>query len=81
MLEAGVGRAHNIALSTLSGFTLPGDVAASHRYWEQDIVLPPVTVSRAGTITAPTGHGIGFEVNDAFVDALTVRRETVRFGS
>ena len=80
MLEAGIGRAHNIALSTLSGFTLPGDVAASHRYWDQDIIEPPVTVSRAGTITAPTGHGIGFEVNEAFVDALTVRRETVRFG-
>jgi O-succinylbenzoate synthase len=80
MLEAGVGRAHNIALSTLSGFTLPGDVAASHRYWDQDIIEPPVTVSRAGTITAPTGDGIGFDVNEAFVDALTVRRETVRFG-
>ena len=80
MLEAGIGRAHNIALSTLSGFTLPGDVSASERYWEQDIIEPPVTVSRAGTITAPTGHGIGFDVNEAFVDALTVRRETVRFG-
>jgi O-succinylbenzoate synthase len=80
MLEAGIGRAHNIALSTLPGFTLPGDVAASHRYWDQDIVEPPVTVSRAGTITAPAGHGIGLEVNEAFVDTLTVRRETVRFG-
>ena len=80
MLEAGIGRAHNIALSTLPGFTLPGDVAASHRYWDQDIVEPPVTVSRAGTITAPPGHGIGLEVNEAFVDTLTVRRETVRLG-
>lgn len=80
MLESGIGRAHNIALSTLSGFTLPGDVSASHRYWEQDIVEPPVTVSRAGTITAPTGCGIGFDVNETFVDALTVRRETVRVG-
>ena len=79
MLEAGIGRAHNIALSTLSGFTLPGDVSASERYWQQDIIEPPVTVSPAGTITAPTGYGIGFEVNEAFVDALTVRRETVRF--
>lgn len=78
MLEAGIGRAHNIALSTLPGFTLPGDVAASHRYWEQDIIEPPVTVSRAGTITAPMGGGIGFEVNEAFVESLTVRRETVR---
>ena len=55
MLEAGIGRAHNIALSTLPGFTLPGDVSASARYWEEDIIEPPVTVSRAGTIKAPVG--------------------------
>ncbi len=78
MLEAGIGRAHNIALSTLAGFTLPGDVSASARYWEEDIIEPPVTVSRAGTIKAPAGHGIGYEVNEARVEALTVRRETVR---
>ena len=77
MLEAGIGRAHNIALSTLSGFTLPGDVSASSRYWEEDIIEPPVTVTRDGTIKAPTGHGIGYEVNEARIEALTVRRETV----
>ena len=55
MLEAGIGRAHNIALSTLPGFTLPGDVSASARYWEEDIIEPPVTVSRQGTIKAPAG--------------------------
>jgi O-succinylbenzoate synthase len=81
MLEAGVGRAHNIALSTLAGFTLPGDVSASERYWEEDIVEPPVTVSREGRIKAPAGHGIGFEVNEARVNALTVRREVVRLTS
>ena len=81
MLEAGVGRAHNIALSTLAGFTLPGDVSASERYWEEDIVEPPVTVSREGRIKAPEGHGIGFEVNEARVNALTVRREVVRLTS
>lgn len=80
MLEAGIGRAHNIALSTLSGFTLPGDVSASARYWEQDIIEPPVSVSQAGTIEAPARPGIGFEVNEAFVDALTVRREAVCLG-
>jgi O-succinylbenzoate synthase len=80
MLEAGIGRAHNIALSTLSGFTLPGDVSASARYWEQDIIEPPVSVSRTGTITAPAGPGIGFEVNEGFVDDLTVRRDAARFG-
>src|SRR5688572_5635277 len=78
MLEAGIGRAHNIALSTLPGFTLPGDVSASARYWEEDIIEPPVTVSSRGTIKAPAGHGIGFEVNEARVEALTVRRETIR---
>lgn len=77
MLEAGIGRAHNIALSTLPGFTLPGDVSASARYWEEDIIDPPVTVSPKGTIKAPAGHGIGYEVNEARVEALTVRRETV----
>ncbi|HWS52478.1 MAG TPA: hypothetical protein VN228_00015, partial [Pyrinomonadaceae bacterium] len=77
----GVGRAHNIALSTLAGFTLPGDVSASARYWEEDIVEPPVTVSREGRIKAPEGHGIGFEVNEARVGALTVRREVVRLTS
>jgi len=78
MLEAGIGRAHNIALSTLPGFTLPGDVSASARYWEEDIIEPAVTVSRQGTIKAPAGHGIGYEVNEARVEALTVRREIVR---
>ena len=60
MLEAGIGRAHNIALSTLAGFSLPGDVSASERYWEEDIIEPPVTVSREGRIKAPSSHGIGF---------------------
>jgi O-succinylbenzoate synthase len=78
MLEAGVGRAHNIAMSTLAGFTLPGDVSASERYWEEDIIDPPVTVSASGTIQAPSGIGIGFQVNEKRVEALTVRREEVR---
>lgn len=77
MLEAGIGRAHNIALSTLPGFTLPGDVSASARYWEEDIIEPPVTVSREGTIKAPAGNGIGYEVNEPRIEALTVRRETL----
>jgi o-succinylbenzoate synthase len=77
MLESGIGRAHNIALSTLPGFTLPGDVSASARYWEEDIIEPPVTVSRAGTIQAPTGPGIGFEVDEGRIESLTVRREMI----
>lgn len=77
MLESGVGRAHNIAMATLSGFTLPGDVSASSRYWEEDIIHPPVTVSTAGTIAAPEKPGIGFEVNVARIEKLTVRREVI----
>lgn len=78
MLESGVGRAHNIAMSTLAGFTLPGDVSASARYWEEDIIEPPVTVSPRGTITPPSGPGIGFEVNEERVESLVRRREEVR---
>lgn len=77
MLESGIGRAHNIAMSTLPGFTLPGDVSASARYWEEDIIDPAVTVSPEGTIKAPTGSGIGYEVNETRIEALTVRRETI----
>ena len=77
MLESGVGRAHNIAMSTLAGFTLPGDVSASSRYWEEDIIEPAVTVSRQGTIRAPEGAGLGFEIKRARLDALTHRREII----
>lgn len=76
MLESGIGRAHNIALATLAGFTLPGDVSASARYWEEDIIEPPVTVSARGTISAPSAPGIGFEIKHQRIDALTVRKET-----
>ncbi|HVF45560.1 MAG TPA: o-succinylbenzoate synthase [Pyrinomonadaceae bacterium] len=78
MLESGVGRAHNVAMATLGGFTLPGDVSASSRYWAEDIIDPPVTVTPAGTIKAPDGPGIGFEVKRELVESLTVRSETLR---
>ncbi|MFN2510079.1 MAG: o-succinylbenzoate synthase [Pyrinomonadaceae bacterium] len=77
MLESGVGRAHNIAMATLAGFTLPGDVSASSRYWAEDIIEPPVTVSAQGTIVAPLKPGLGFDVNMARIDSLTVRKETI----
>ena len=80
MLESGIGRAHNIAMSTLERFTLPGDVSASSRYWEEDIIDPPVTVSTSGTITAPDGPGMGFEVNVDRIEKLTVRKETINKG-
>ena len=78
MLESGIGRAHNIAMSTLPGFTLPGDVSASERYWTEDIIEPAVTVSSNGTIAVPTEPGIGFEVNLERIDALTVRRVVIQ---
>ncbi|HLF83296.1 MAG TPA: o-succinylbenzoate synthase [Blastocatellia bacterium] len=78
MLESGIGRAQNIAMSTLGGFTLPGDVSASARYWEEDIIEPPVLVSPRGTITVPDGPGIGYEVSERRVESLVRRREEVR---
>jgi O-succinylbenzoate synthase len=78
MLEAGIGRAHNIALSTLENFTLPGDVSASARYWKEDIVEPEITVSKAGEITIPDTPGRGYEVRTDLVERLTVRKETIR---
>ena len=74
MLESGIGRAHNIAISTLKGYTLPGDVSASKRYWAEDIIEPAVEVSKNGTITAPENAGIGFEVKRHRIDKLVVRR-------
>jgi O-succinylbenzoate synthase len=78
MLETGIGRAHNIALSSLPGFTLPGDVSASKRYWAEDIIEPAVEVSNQGEITVPTTAGRGFEVKTDRVEKLTVRREEIR---
>jgi O-succinylbenzoate synthase len=78
MLEAGIGRAHNIHMSTLPGFTLPGDVSASKRYWTEDIIVPEVTVSPQGKIARPTGVGLGYEVNEKRIEALTVRTETLK---
>ncbi len=75
MLESGIGRAHNIALSTLPNFSLPGDVTASKRYWAEDIISPEVTVSPQGTIRVPTGPGIGFEPRLDLIEKLTVRKE------
>jgi O-succinylbenzoate synthase len=78
MLETGIGRAHNIALSSLPNFSLPGDVSASRRYWAEDIIEPEVTVSARGEITVPDGIGSGYTVLRDRIEALTVRRKTVR---
>jgi O-succinylbenzoate synthase len=79
MLETGIGRAHNIAMATLEGFTLPGDISASARYWKEDVVEDPVTVSPQGTIAAPTGPGIGYEVVADLISRLTTRSESFQF--
>jgi O-succinylbenzoate synthase len=78
MLETGIGRSHNIALSSLPNFSLPGDVSASKRYWTQDIIEPEVTVSPEGTINVPTTPGRGFKVLTERIEAITVRRRTIR---
>jgi O-succinylbenzoate synthase len=78
MLETGIGRAHNIALSSLPNFSLPGDVSASSRYWEQDIIEPAVTVSSKGEIVVPSAPGRGFEVQKDRIERLTVRRLTLQ---
>ncbi len=74
MLEAGVGRAHNIALAALPQFTLPGDTAGSSLYWKKDIIKPEVTVND-GVITVPDKPGIGYEIDDEALEAFTVDEE------
>ncbi len=75
MLESGIGRAHNVSLSSLPNFTLPGDVSASRRYWVEDIIEPEVTVSPQGTIRMPDRPGIGFEPRLDRIEELTTRIE------
>jgi O-succinylbenzoate synthase len=75
MLESGIGRAHNIAMSTLPGFVFPGDVSASQRYWVEDIIEPEVTVTPQGTINVPTEAGIGYRIKADEIERRTVRRE------
>lgn len=79
MLESGIGRAHNIALSTLSGFSLPGDVSASRRYYSEDTIKPPVTVTPSGTILVPESPGIGFIPDTDRIERATVRRREFNF--
>ena len=77
MLEAGIGRAHNIALSTLPNFTLPGDVSASGRYWQRDIITPPVETTARGTITVREEPGLGYAIDHDFMRSITLREETL----
>ncbi len=78
MLETGIGRSHNIALSTLENFRLPGDVSASKRYWKEDIIEPEVEVSPEGMIAIGDQVGTGYRVKPDLIEKLTVRKETLR---
>lgn len=78
MLETGVGRSHNIGLSTLSNFTLPGDVSASRRYWKEDIIEPEVEVSPLGTIAISVQIGRGYQLRKDLIDQLTVRKQLLK---
>jgi len=78
MLESGIGRAANIHLSTLPNFTLPGDIAASKRYFDPDLIDPPIAVAADGTIAVPTGPGIGVAIREDRIEAATLRKLEVR---
>jgi O-succinylbenzoate synthase len=75
MLESGIGRAHNIALSTLDNFRLPGDVSASKRYWKEDIIDPEVEVSPQGMIAISSEPGTGYQIKAELIEKLSVRCE------
>ena len=81
MLESGIGRAHNVAMSTLPNFTLPGDVSASHRYWHEDIIEPEIEVTPRGTIPVPKGAGLGYEVRRSLIERLTFRKRNWKANS
>jgi len=78
MLECGIGRAHNIAVSSLPGYTLPGDVSASKRYWEEDVIDPPVEVTPRGTIPVPTASGLGYHIRREVIERWTTEKESWR---
>ena len=78
MLESGIGRMHNVALSTLPNFSMPGDVSASSRYWKEDIIEPAVEVSKKGTISVKDEPGMGYTVREDLIEKLTVRQLTLK---
>jgi o-succinylbenzoate synthase len=78
MLESGIGRAANVHLSTLPNFSLPGDIAASKRYFDPDLIDPPIEVAADGTVAVPTDPGIGVSISDDRVAAATLKTFEVR---
>jgi O-succinylbenzoate synthase len=77
MLESGVGRAHNVALATLPNFVLPGDVSASKRYWQRDIIHPEVEITPQGAIAIRDEPGFGYELDLDYIRHLTLREESL----
>lgn len=78
MLETGIGRAANVALASLPNFRLPGDISASARYWKEDIVEPAFTLNPDGTLTVPTGPGLGVQVREDLLERFTIKKEVYR---
>jgi O-succinylbenzoate synthase len=81
MLETGVGRALNLALASLPNFTLPSDLSASNRYYNPDLIDPPFDINADGTISVPTGPGIGVRPDEARLKSVTLRQATFRPGA
>ncbi len=77
MLETGIGRAFNVALASLPGFTLPGDTSASKRYFKRDIITKEFELTKDGTLEVPTAPGIGVDVDQNLLDACTTSKETL----
>ena len=80
MLETGIGRAANVALASLPGFTLPGDISASSRYYAEDVIDPPFELQADSTLAVPTGPGLGVNVREDVIERRTLRRQTFRRG-
>jgi O-succinylbenzoate synthase len=81
MLESGIGRAANVHLATLPNFSLPGDIAASRRYFNPDLIDPPIEVAADGTIAVPTGPGLGVSIRADRVEHATLRYTKFEVGS
>ena len=78
MLETGIGRAANLALASLPNFKLPGDISATSRYWKEDIIEQSLELNKDGTITVPSGPGIGVTVRENALEKVTLRKEAYR---
>lgn len=76
MYETGIGRATNVAIASLPGFTLPGDISASSKYFFEDIIETPFELNADSTLSIPTGHGLGVQVKAGVLDKVTLRKET-----